>query len=625
MTVTESLLTDLIPGESIVIETDTMTLESTKISVGLNDICGNNTIQLSDQLLLQRSSNGSDFMDCSILQTNNNFYAISSQSLSSSNNSFIGNYLNIDITNSNSSASNNGAYGNLDECEPIILTIDITSSAEELSLNNPNWYPNCIYFNETSGTFENDGCIVLHSSDTSVECACVHTTFYGASERDFVPRFNYTVKDLYKRITFTNVINHPLGWIVSLSWIVVCVFLIYLCKKYKQSNNKQDKSLVIKDIDNDSHDLNFSVVSEDGLDIHKYRSLIEYDILCNQKNPNDEKYKIFKLWFVAIKNDHIWFGICFRDYGTNYSGTQRILVMMVRFLTTMAVSAVFYGVTQGSQIGDLSMAFLESMLGFIPMKFIEDFMKQYKPKKIENLDKNVIDLDMINSISNNEQQYQKIKGVSDADLLAMLRLQERPQQPHAIGAIGVAGAVGASATAGGTANGTTPGGPTDGQTNTTGANGTTTSGALLGELEEDQDAEYVDDLIDDILNDDSLDARIAADSDGTKPTGATAGGPGANGNEDLVKGQGINSEDEWIALNSLLKQRVLNKLYKYPIWCRKASKIIAISWTIIAATIVTLFCIYFDVSLLGSNGWDEIISHSHCPSTFAKMFQKHCS
>ena len=52
---------------------------------------------------------------------------------------------------------------------------------------------------------------------------------------------------------------------------------------------------------------------------------------------------------------------------------------------------------------------------------------------------------MINSISNNEQQYQTIKGVSDADLFAMLRLQERPpqQQPHAIGAIGVAGAVGA--------------------------------------------------------------------------------------------------------------------------------------------------------------------------------------
>ena len=40
------------------------------------------------------------------------------------------------------------------------------------------------------------------------------------------------------------------------------------------------------------------------------------------------------------------------------------------------------------------MAFLESMLGFISMKFIEDFMKQYKPKQIENLDKNVIDLDI---------------------------------------------------------------------------------------------------------------------------------------------------------------------------------------------------------------------------------------
>lgn len=83
MTVSESLLTDLVPGETVFIETDLMSLESTKISVDSSKNCGmaSNSviISLSEQLLLKRSQNGSNFMDCSLLVTSANLYADSNQ------------------------------------------------------------------------------------------------------------------------------------------------------------------------------------------------------------------------------------------------------------------------------------------------------------------------------------------------------------------------------------------------------------------------------------------------------------------------------------------------------------------------------------------------------------------
>ena len=195
-----------------------------------------------------------------------------------------------------------------------------------------------------------------------------------------------------------------------------------------------------------------------------------------------------------MKNDHLWFGVCFRDYGTNYSGTQRILVMMVRFLTTMSVAAIFHGVRQDSTIGDLTLAFIESMLGFIPMKFIEDFMKQFKPSKID------IDMFKINKTkldSKHVQKLEEIRSASVAELIAMLCTKI-----------------------------TSP----------------------------------------------------------TAKSPATATTPATNA--------AVIDQEEWLALVVFVKQRVLRKLYKYPKCCRKASKIIAITWTVMAATIVYYFAFF---------------------------------
>lgn len=83
----------------------------------------------------------------------------------------------------------------------------------------------------------------------------------------------------------------------------------------------------------------------------KYTIIQEVSIATN---PEYSKLKrIFYLWILGLKNEHLWLGICCRGSGTAYSPTQRISVMMVRLLTTMAVSALFYGQSKGSTVGDM--------------------------------------------------------------------------------------------------------------------------------------------------------------------------------------------------------------------------------------------------------------------------------
>ena len=50
--------------------------------------------------------------------------------------------------------------------------------------------------------------------------------------------------------------------------------------------------------------------------------------------------KIYQLWLLGMRNDHIWCGLCFRDYGTNFGQGERIAMIMLKFLTSAAVAAL---------------------------------------------------------------------------------------------------------------------------------------------------------------------------------------------------------------------------------------------------------------------------------------------
>ena len=103
----------------------------------------------------------------------------------------------------------------------------------------------------------------------------------------------------------------------------------------------------------------------------------------NSKKPHAKCKGICLYWILTLRNDHIWLGICCRNQGTHYSHNQRISVMMVRLLTTMAVCALFYGRSKGNTVGDISLLFYESIMGFIPMFILEKLIKDRTPTSNE--------------------------------------------------------------------------------------------------------------------------------------------------------------------------------------------------------------------------------------------------
>ena len=63
-----------------------------------------------------------------------------------------------------------------------------------------------------------------------------------------------------------------------------------------------------------------------------------------------------------------------------------------------------------------------------------------------------------------------------------------------------------------------------------------------------------------------------------------------------------------------MRSRVVNKVYKCPYckftWC------IIIIWTLRAALITTVCCIWFDVKLNATNELEEVINSTQCSDTY---------
>ena len=78
-------------------------LDYGKISVDFYDACPQHQggiIHLSDELLQQGSNNGSNFMDCSVMYSQQNLYALPIIAVNDVDVAFETTYLNVDILNS---------------------------------------------------------------------------------------------------------------------------------------------------------------------------------------------------------------------------------------------------------------------------------------------------------------------------------------------------------------------------------------------------------------------------------------------------------------------------------------------------------------------------------------------
>ena len=236
----------------------------------------------------------------------------------------------------------------LDSCDAIIITFNTTnaslwlssvsSSDDETTTTSGNAnesainYPTCSFFNETTLGFETSGCYVINIETYLVQCACRHTTYFGVKSDDFKPSINYVSKDDWAELSFENLMEYPIGVIFAFTWVSFCCLMLFLCNFTKCARKVEDMPLIVQEkaifYENDE---------ANQKEKQKYRSVAELRLVSDPKFKNKSYCsKVFILWKIFVCNDHLWFGICCRHNGTFFTHNQRISVLMVRLLTTMA-------------------------------------------------------------------------------------------------------------------------------------------------------------------------------------------------------------------------------------------------------------------------------------------------
>ena len=125
--------------------------------------------------------------------------------------------------------------------------------------------------------------------------------------------------------------------------------------------------------------------------------------------------KFYHLFLINLRNARLWLGVCVRDY----TYIQRISILMVRLLTSIAIAALFFGRSKDTVIGDISLTFFESVLGFVPMFLIQRFITKYKPNMTRT---NSTEIEMSNVIDRQlvipTQNVKSIAGSSDGKTAA---------------------------------------------------------------------------------------------------------------------------------------------------------------------------------------------------------------
>jgi len=185
-------------------------------------------------------------------------------------------------------------------------------------------YPLCVYYNTTTNKYESDGCYVLSSTKEYAWCACLHTTFFGLNKESLSLNVSYVFETSFRQLTWHTVGHNPLGIIVVICWMTFCAILaivIELCSRYNILSF-DDRPLVI------NKEIIFRNVVENDDHYKQHRIVQELDILTDDNLSLCPK--VFKIWIQALLNEHLWLGICCRQYGTHFSHSKRIAIMKIR-------------------------------------------------------------------------------------------------------------------------------------------------------------------------------------------------------------------------------------------------------------------------------------------------------
>ena len=394
--VSQLVITNYLPTEFTSFETDTLNISTSKISfdIDYNEYCGEESVRLSDKYIEIISDNGTQSMDCTFMKTSKNLYLLSIESVNTytnetnKQNPFQSNFVLLDITSQNDSASvrvSNGSDSHdsedeivLNPSDPIVVSFDLTNGSYFNTYNDYqdsesglfNHFPLCAFYNKSSSRFDDNNCYLLsYDVDNGIcKCVCLHLTYYAASWEDFKPEVNFLSLSEWNDVTLDNIFGHPLGLIVVVTWCLLCVLIIVLMQLHHKKKIKHRKLKYIAWLfDKCERIEDKPLIAESSINIEKilndkelklkYRSIQEIRLIKDDMFENRSIFlKFWHLFSINMRNEHLFLGICFRDYGTSYTHSQRIAILMVRVLTSLGVSALFFGRAKNTTVGDISLS-----------------------------------------------------------------------------------------------------------------------------------------------------------------------------------------------------------------------------------------------------------------------------
>ena len=578
-----------IPSEFYRFGTESIMIKVSKIAINMdyNKYCGNtnenNFIRISNEYVYSLSQSGEYNMDCIYITTSKNLYILSNNSINEYNinsisNSFQSNFISLEIkkeTDYNLTSSNYDNFTELSLTDPFVLTFNLTNSSfydaygfDSCNNNHDNGeetshFPLCSFYDENTQTFENDGCYLwkynLHLE--TVQCFCLHLTYFVASWEEFEPEINFLSESEWRDVTLTNIANYPLGLIVVSIWIFWCLFIISLCQLNRKNKIKiehkycfycnmalnkfqsiNDKPLIAQSTKNLS-----KIMADEEIKL-RYRSVQELRVLTDKFLKDTSLFnKFWHLFKSNIRNDHLWIGICARRYGTHYTHSQRIASLMVRLLSTFCVSALFFGRAKDTTIGDYSLSFYESILGFIPIFFIQTFIKRYKPGT-----------DSQTAMKLAKQVNQDVEAVI-LSLVDTFVHKEKPQQQN---------------------NDV----DTPNEATCAGINDVSTRDLFtILELSNEQIESCI------------VTKNVAQEAIST---------PGVDDVDETSTSCLLTPDTIRLEIMIQIQRKIYNRSYRYPHWCKKVSICCIVIWSIVCATITTIWCLWFDISLEMENKYE---------------------
>ena len=323
-TITSQLTTaSYIPKESVIFETDSLTVQSSKISsdIEYNKYCGTignaNIVRLSDEYIEFKSQNNSEHMDCTVMVTKDNLYSLSTISVENDSLTFNSNFVLLDIVSQKESAANSlntskdtnqGKDIVLSQSDPIVISFNVTNDSYFTSLSDYSKFPLCSFYNETEKVFDDNNCYLLSHNSAICQCVCLHATYWGVSSEDFEPQVNMLNSEEWRSITLNSIFSHPLGMIVALTWMLMCVLFIVLAQWHHKKHqilipfctrlfNKlesiNDKPLIAES------EANIKQILSDNETKMKYRSIQEIRVIKDDMFKNRsfcvKFYHLFKV------------------------------------------------------------------------------------------------------------------------------------------------------------------------------------------------------------------------------------------------------------------------------------------------------------------------------------------